>query len=273
MIPKIIHYCWFGGNPLPELAKKCIASWKKYCPDYEIIEWNESNYDISSAPLYVRQAYEAKKWAFATDYIRYDVLYKMGGVYFDVDVELIKPIDNLLIKGAFMGCENDGDEIAINPGIGLAFEKENPLVKEIIDFYHTIKFIKDDGTQNLETVVIYTTKILLSKGLKRENTIQNVMGISIYPTEYFCPKDFETGELNLTDNTYSIHHFDASWFTEEQKYIQLLRYKFAKKLPHKIAHWLSLMAGFTKYRGFFKMPKAMIEFKIENMKRKKEQNV
>ena len=104
MIPKIIHYCWFGGNPLPELAIKCIESWKKYLPDYEIKEWNESNFDINCC-AYVREAYEAKKWAFVSDYARFWILYQHGGLYFDTDVELIKSIDDLIVKGAFMGCE------------------------------------------------------------------------------------------------------------------------------------------------------------------------
>ena len=107
MIPKIIHYCWFGRNPKPKLAEKCIKSWKKYCPEYEIIEWNEDNYDLSSAPLYVRQAYEAKRWAFVTDYIRLQVIYENGGIYLDTDVELRKSLDPLLVHQAYFGFEDE----------------------------------------------------------------------------------------------------------------------------------------------------------------------
>ena len=106
MIPKIIHYCWFGYGPKPKLAEKCIRSWKKYCPDYQIIEWNENNFDISACPLYVRQAYEARKWAFVTDYVRLKVIYENGGIYMDTDVELKKNLDNLLPYNAYFGFEN-----------------------------------------------------------------------------------------------------------------------------------------------------------------------
>lgn len=270
MIPKTIHYCWFGGNPLPELAQKCIASWKKYCPDYEIIEWNESNYDISSAPLYVRQAYEAKKWGFVPDYIRLELIYNYGGIYLDTDVEIIKPIDELLKNKGFAGFESN-EHIAL--GLGFGAEKGNPVIKLLMDSYIERKFINEDGTIELTPAPLIDSAVFEKIGFIRNGTNQKTNDFSIYPIDYFCPMSFQSGEISLTKNTYSIHHFSASWFTEEEKYIQLLRYKLAKKLPYKIAHWVSLIAGFTKYRGFFKMPKAMIEFKIENMKRKKEQNV
>ena len=140
MIPKIIHYCWFGGKPLPKLAKKCIASWKKFCPDYEIKEWNESNFDLNSC-TYVKEAYDSKKYAFVSDYARFWILHRYGGVYFDTDVELLKSIDDILADGAFMGVENfvaeqNKAKISINPGLGIAAEPGMLIYQEILDFYH-----------------------------------------------------------------------------------------------------------------------------------------
>ena len=185
MIPKKIHYCWFGGNSLPELATKCIDSWKKFCPDYEIIEWNESNFDINCCD-YVREAYQAKKWAFVSDYARFKILYENGGLYFDTDVEMIKSLDDIISNGGFMGRESDAD-VSVAPGLGLAVSPGLELYREILDFYHKQHFINKDGNLNLNTVVDYTTEILLKYGLKNTEEIQQIAGINIYPKEYFCP--------------------------------------------------------------------------------------
>ncbi len=223
MIPKIIHYCWFGRNPLPELARKCIKSWKKYCPDYEIIEWNEDNYDLSAAPLYVRQAYEAKKWAFVTDYVRLQVVYEHGGIYLDTDVELVKQLDPLLRHQAYFGFE-DGMHIAT--GLGFGAVKGNALVLEIMKDYEETPF----GIPG-ETMVAcpkMNTKIFLRHGLVQENKKQILdEDILILPTEYLCPKSMIDGIIRKTQDTYSIHHYDSSWITEEQ---QLERRKSWKRL-------------------------------------------
>ena len=205
-IPKIIHYCWFGGNPLPELAQKCIASWKKFCPDYEIKEWNESNYDVRKIQ-YTAQAYDAKKYAFVSDYARFDILYKYGGVYLDTDVELIKSLDKIIKQGAFCGVEQLG---ALNTGLGMATPTESQIFREILDSYQSDKFINTDGSFNLKTVVTRVSDILKKHGFSNKDGIQEIAGFRIYPTEYFCPKSY-LGEINLTENTYSIHHFGASW--------------------------------------------------------------
>ncbi|MEE1059147.1 MAG: glycosyltransferase, partial [Treponema sp.] len=141
MIPKKIHYCWFGGNPLPDFAKRCIESWRKFFPDYEIIEWNEHNYDVHKIP-YISQAYNAKKFAFVSDYARFDILYEHGGLYFDTDVEVIKPFDDLVEKGAFAGVECPGKLAA---GLGLASPAASPIYKEILDSYKISNFINQDG--------------------------------------------------------------------------------------------------------------------------------
>lgn len=209
-IPKIIHYCWFGGNPLPELAQKCIASWRKFCPDYEIKEWNEKNYDVRKI-TYTAQAYDAKKYAFVSDYARFDILYKNGGIYLDTDVELIKPLDELLKNGAFCGVEQPG---ALATGLGIGSYAGSPIFREILDSYQSDKFINADKTYNLKTVVVRVSDIFKKYGFSNTEEIQEIAGFKIYPKEYFCPKSILTGELSITSDTYSIHHFDASWITE-----------------------------------------------------------
>jgi len=222
-IPKVIHYCWFGGNPLPEDALRCIESWKKFCPDYEIIEWNESNTDLNSCD-YVREAYQAKKWAFVSDFVRFQVLYEKGGVYFDTDVELIKPIDSIIEKGPFMGIESfPGDYVGndsyfcLNPGQGLAAEKGNEFYSEVISHYKSIHFLKEDGTMNLDTVGMHVTSLMLKYGLKPENSFQTVCGINIYPKEYFNPLNANSGMVELTENTVSIHHYAGTWVSSKTK--------------------------------------------------------
>ena len=262
-INKQIHYCWFGKNPLPDNAKKCIESWKKFCPDYEIVEWNESNFDFSECE-YARQAYDAKKWAFVSDYARFKILYENGGVYFDTDVEVIKPIDDILLNGEFMGVE-DKKELTVNPGLGLALQKGSAIGKEMIDGYMNRRFIFEDGSYNTKTIVEYTTELLNKKGLKKENVIQQIEGIYIYPEEYFNPKNYITGQINITKNTRSIHHFDGSWFTDEEKYSHKLKGKFCKFLPKKLCGHLACFLAQCKYRGL----KGAIKSLNEKRKRKK----
>ena len=182
MIPKIIHYCWFGGNELPELAIKCLNSWKKHCKGYKIIEWNENNFDISKAPLYVRQAYEAKKWAFVSDYVRLWALVNHGGVYMDTDVQVVKPLDKFLVCNAFSGFE---DDIHISTGI-MGCEKDFPLFVEFLDYYNDALFLNSDGSFNTVTNVIIMTKICSGIGLEQNNKFQVIDGFALYPKDYFC---------------------------------------------------------------------------------------
>lgn len=220
MIPKIIHYCWFGRNPLPPLALKCIESWKKFLPDYEIKEWNEDNFDINMIP-YTQEAYKAKKYAFVSDYARFWVLYHYGGLYFDTDVEVIKPMDEIIAKGPFMGCERDGGitnkgNISVNPGLGLGANPRLGLYKELLDLYDTLSFIKPDNNLELKTVVEYTTEVLCKHGLKNTTEVQLCAGIWIYPKRFFCPID-HVNEINITPDTYSIHHYAGTWLPKSQK--------------------------------------------------------
>lgn len=210
-IPKIIHYCWFGGNPLPPMAKKCIASWRKYLPEYEIIEWNESNFDINSI-TYTRQAYESKKYAFVSDYARFWILEKYGGLYFDTDVEVIRPINDIISKGAFMGVESQNDKmITVAPGLGIGAQKGHPLMKQLVNYYEGLSFFSQDGEICYTNVVEHTTCILKEDGLINEDVIQTCSGITIYPKDYFCPIDYTTRKLVITDNTRTIHHYAESW--------------------------------------------------------------
>lgn len=245
MIPKIIHYCWFGNGEKPELAKKCIESWKKYCSDYELMEWNEQNFDISSAPLYVRQAYENKKWAFITDYVRLYAMVNYGGVYMDTDVEVIKPIDEFLNNRAFSGFE---DGINIPTGI-MASEKDFPLFKELLAYYDNIEFINQDGTLNTVTNVTIITGICENKGLLKNNKFQIIDGFAIYPEEYFCPIDYESGKLKKTRDTYTIHWFAGSWRSREEqermeKWRKIRKFDGIIHLPNRV---ISGILGKEKY--------------------------
>jgi len=219
-IPHVIHYCWFGGKPLSDLAKKCIESWKKYCPDYQIVKWDESNTDLNSCN-YVKEAYEAKKWAFVSDFVRFQVIYEQGGLYFDTDVQLIKPIDEILDKGPFMSIESypglfvgGNDFILLNPGQGIAAEKGNPFYAEVLDYYKTIHFTTET------TVGMHVTSLMLERGLKSENCYQNVCGINIWPKDFFNPINPNSGKLEITDNTVSIHHYEGTWVDGKTKFIE-----------------------------------------------------
>lgn len=247
MIPKKIHYCWFGGNPLPESAQKCIKSWRKFCPDYEIIEWNEKNFDVSSAPLYVRQAYEAKKWAFVSDYARLDIIYQRGGIYLDTDVEIIKSFDELLINRGFAGFESS-EYVAL--GLGFGAEPRNPVVGILRDRYLQLEFIKSDGTYDFTPIPVINTKDLEKLGLVKNGQKQIVDDcFTVYPMDYFCPKSFVDGVITLTQNTYSIHHFDASWLTDEQQRDLRNRWKEKQIKIKKKARRAKIKSVLTKIMG------------------------
>ncbi len=224
-IPKTIHYCWFGKNIMPKLAKKCIKSWKRKLKGYEIIEWNEDNFDIDSAPLYVKQAYEAKKWAFVSDYVRLYALVNYGGIYMDTDVEVLKKLDSFLSHHAFSGFE---DEYHIPTGI-MACEKGYKLFEEFLHFYDEVKFINDDGSYNLTTNVTIITDICKKKGLIPNNTYQEIDGFALYPKDYFCPINYQDFSLVSTKNTVTIHWFSGSWVSKKQQEKRNKQYEALKK--------------------------------------------
>ena len=201
MIPKKIHYCWFGGNPLPELAIKCIESWKKYCPDYEIIEWNESNFDVN-ALKYTKEAYENKKMAFVSDVARMYALVNIGGIYMDTDVEVYKPLDPFLNDEGFTGFEDIHYPVTATMGA----VKNNPVIKLMLDYYNCIDFkmydIWTDYIKYQETSTCIYSNILSMLGIDRDrNDEQAIKHFKVYPRSYFFTKD----------EGYTWHSFNGSW--------------------------------------------------------------
>lgn len=231
-IPKVIHYCWFGRGEIPEKALKCIESWKKYCPDYEIKCWNEDNYDINKN-VFIKQAYENRKFAFVSDYARLDIIYNYGGIYFDVDVEVIKNIDQLLEHKGFFGLGEVEGKYYVSSGLGFGAEKNLSFLKEIMLVYESCNFILEDGTMNIKPCPIITNEVILDKkGLIIDgNKFYNMDDIVIYPTDYFDPKSYDTGKINITENTMTIHHYDGSWIDETTK----LYKKYSKIFGDRIA--------------------------------------
>lgn len=232
MIPKIIHYCWFGKNPLPPVVIQCMNSWRIYCPDYQIIEWNESNFDVFSCP-YTAQAYEAKMWAFVSDYARIKILYEHGGIYMDTDVELLKNIDPLLSDRGFMGFET---KLGVNSGLIAGSELKLPIIGELIEEYKQYIFTREDGSLNLTSCVEYQTALLQKHGLVKENRIQFVEGVKIYPTVYFCPLNHFTGAINIKEETYSIHRYEGTWANETTRYGYKLKWKYMNKYGVLFGH-------------------------------------
>lgn len=207
MIPKVIHYCWFGRGNKPQLAQKCIDSWRRILTDYKIKEWNEENFDVSQN-RYVYEAYISKKYAFVTDFVRLYALYNEGGVYMDTDVEVLGRFDDFLYHHAFSGFETDGN---VPTGM-MAAEKGSVWVKELLDQYSDRVFIQSDGSFDLTTNTTVITNYMLEKGLIQNNTYQDFPGLcTMYPAEYFCPKDHRTGVIKTTSKTVCIHHFAGSW--------------------------------------------------------------
>jgi hypothetical protein len=226
MIPKTIHYCWFGKKPFPKRMKQWMQSWKKYCPTYTFSEWNEENFDVS-LNLYARQAYNAEKWAFVSDYVRLYALYHHGGVYLDTDIELLKPVDIFLNDKAFAGFESaDFISTAV-----MGAEKGHAFIKFLLSDYDKRTFIKEDGAFDYETNTVRLTRHCRALGLLLNNRKQTVMDFMFYPSDYFSPGDWLTKKVECTANTYAIHHFDASWKSLSQK----IRDAIGRRFPLLVA--------------------------------------
>lgn len=206
MIPKIIHYCWFGRGEMPELAIKCIESWKKFCPDYEIMVWNEENFDISSN-RYVKEAYESKKFAFVTDYVRLYAMYNYGGIYMDTDVMVLKSLDEYLVHHAFSGFES---KTKIPTGI-MASEKGYEVMADLLKFYDDAVFIKEDGTYNIITNTETITAMFTEWGFMPTGEYQEIKGMAFYPQNIFCPDHKKLTNNNYMKDTATIHYFAGSW--------------------------------------------------------------
>ena len=274
MIPKIIHYCWFGRNPLPELAERCIASWRKFLPDYEIWQWGEESptpalprregedglfdrvmlFDVNIIP-YTAEAYRQKKYAFVSDYARFWILYRYGGIYFDTDVEVIRPMEEIIAKGNFMGFEVDPDgkntpghyaprycfDVALGLGVGIA--KGHPFMQKMQNLYNGMVFGDVAMSPWLKTIVAYTTEALVEEGLKNQKGIQQVGDITIYPHEYFAPIDVITRRLHITTNTYSIHHYLGSWNSSSGK-------SWKEKIRNILPEWVFYLNNRIKRRRY-----------------------
>ena len=246
MIPKKIHYCWIGGNPLPASAKKCIESWKKFCPDYEIIEWNETNYDFTKNQ-YMKDAFDVKKWGFVPDYARLDIIYQHGGIYLDTDVEMIKSFDEFLANSGYAGFES---EDYVNLGQGFGAEAGNAVIKQLLDSYEVLSFKNADGSLNLTASPVLNTETLKEAGLVCNGEKQVLSdGFTVYPPEWFCPKSLNDGIVRKTENTYSIHHFDATWYTEEMQAEKMERWKRKQKRARQKARRAKLKKAFVGIFG------------------------
>lgn len=223
-IPKIIHYCWFGKKEKPELIKKCIKSWKEILTDYEIIEWNEENFDLSMNN-YVQEAYQVSKFAFVSDFVRIYSLYHYGGIYLDTDVEVFKSFDNLLHHDAFWGFEQE-NFIATST---IGAKKHHPFIKSFLDTYQNLDFIHFDGSFNEMTNVSMITDILEKKGLNREGVYQEIKGCgAFFPQEYFSPYDYINCRTLKTENTYAMHHFYKSWLPIKDRMKSKIKVGLAK---------------------------------------------
>lgn len=212
LIPKIIHYCWFGKKPLPDKYKKWMESWYRYCPDYKVIEWNESNYDVTKNE-YMKQAYEKKKWGFVSDVARLDIIYNCGGIYLDTDVELVDNMDDLLYQKGFAGFESNA---YVGSGLGFGAIKRLPIIKDMLDFYEKIDFFNNNGW-NMVPCPVWQTKILKEKGLVANGEYQIVDDLTILPEKVLSGKSFSTRRIRLAPYTKAIHHYEGSWLDEEMR--------------------------------------------------------
>ncbi len=261
MIPKVIHYCWFGGKTLPKSALKCINSWKKYCPDYKIIEWNEKNFNIDCCP-YVREAYEEKKWAFVSDVARLYALVNYGGIYMDTDVEVIKPLDSLLKYDAVSGFENDKQ---IPTGLMACIKGQKFFLKLLHD-YDKRHFKLGNGTFDTTTNVLRITKICRRYGFKPNNRLQTFGGFTLLPRDYLCPKDFETGKIHISKNTLTIHHFNSSWKSPEERFFYEKIRQLNRILPLKLARRVAKYISMIRFHGFISATKNLFKWILKKLK-------
>lgn len=241
MIPKKIHYCWFGRGDKPPLVKKCIATWYKYFPDYEIIEWNEDNFDVTKTN-YMKEAYDCKKWAFVSDIARLMIIYEHGGIYFDTDVEVLKNFDHLLIDYGYFSFENTTNnplEKPVNTGLGFATTPQNVVVGALIKEYENLHFLID-GEMDLTPCPIRNTEALRKMGLIANGEMQLIKDVIVYPYDYFCGYDMANSFPVRNPNTYTIHHYSATWKCEN-KLVKWIKYNV-------IIKGIQVMLGYETYK-------------------------
>ncbi len=218
-IPKILHYCWFGKGDKNETIVRCMDSWKKYCKDYKLIEWNESTFDLKKAPRYVKEAYKMKKWAFVSDYVRLWALYKYGGIYVDTDVEIIKSLNPLLNKEGFSGFSEITERNFQIPAALMGSKPKNKYILYLLSYYAKRSFILPNGKPDLKANVFIITEMTVIKyKLKLNNKYQDIKDYEYYPGEYFNPKFKHHHHIPiLTKNTYCIHYHNESWMSQITK--------------------------------------------------------
>lgn len=260
MIPKIIHYCWFGKNDKPEKVLNNVKNWKEKCPNYKIIEWNEDNYDVKKN-RYMYEAYKSEKWAYVSDYARLDILNEYGGIYLDVDVELFRSLDELLKYDSFFALEKQNAYIAT--GLGFGCNKNNIYVKELLDIYEELDFIKPDGEINLTPCTHYTTEYFVKKGFVIEDRTQFIGDTVMLESSVLCPMDYKTGRIQKNEKTIGIHWYEASWQSESDRKIHKVEIRIKTKLPLCLANPLCMVYR-KSYRFFEYIRKGILLKKIKS---------
>lgn len=229
MIPKTIHYCWFGGKQLPRAAVKFIKSWQRKLPDYEIIQWNENNFPVDQYP-FAKEALLEKKYAFVSDVCRLYVLKEFGGIYMDTDVEIIKTLDAFLTSTAFSGFESD----ALVQSAIMGSVKNGQWVTELLDYYNDRSFYKENCSFDETPNTTIITQLMKEKGFIMNNTFQKIENyVAFYPTDFFCPKSYQTGRMNITKNTHCIHHFSGSWKPFGERILHFQKWRIRKLVGYK----------------------------------------
>lgn len=250
-IPRIIHYCWFGERPHPQSVVRCMDSWRKVLPDYRIVEWNETNVDLN-ANAYVREAYAAGKYAFVSDFVRLSVLHALGGIYMDTDVEVLKGFDPFLRHQAFSGFE---DEVHI-PTAVMGCQAGNEWIRLLLEEYDHLHFTRPDGTYDLTTNVVRITETTRSRyGISMDNTPQEIPGVlTLYPSDYFCPKSYATGIITRTVNTHAIHHFGGTWRSDEHRARKASQARVNRLFGVRIGGWLMAVRQVYLTEGVAALP-------------------
>lgn len=230
VIPKKIHYCWFSKKPIPKFLQNCIDSWKEKCPDYEIVCWNEDNYDVEKY-LYTKEAYKNQKYGFVSDMARLDIIYENGGIYLDTDVTVIKNLDELLYQEAFIGVEKWGN---INSGGGFGAIPHHPMVKKMLTDRIKIFSKFERGRFETETNGFYETSSFLEFGMRPDNSKQLVNGVTVYPYEVFHPYDYVSCNTIIRENTFTIHHFYGGWMDEDSYNYRNITQKEYNKIKNRV---------------------------------------
>lgn len=229
-IPKIIHYCWFGRQKIPENLQKNIETWRDKMPEYEIIEWNEDNFDINSSVEYVKEAYAAQKYAFVSDYVRLKVLYEQGGIYLDTDIEMLKSPEVLLENASLVtGFEMPDNLITAF----IASERGNLIIREFLEQYKIRHFVQKDGTYDQTPINDKFTELMMKYGLRTDNSRQSLEnGVEIYPYVVFCGQNIKNAHPQIEENTYTVHRFQASW--KKANFFKVIKYKIVVPFVQKI---------------------------------------